>query len=78
MTRDDWLFVGVRLFGVYVFVSAATEVPTGMHLMIVGQFGFLPFVGLALRIAVGAVLACWTADVLRLLDSVKQPKKSQT
>jgi len=28
MNRNDWMFVGIRLFGLYLIVSAILDVPT--------------------------------------------------
>ena len=72
MVRDDWVFVGVKLFGVFTLFWACVEIVTGLEALF--RFDLRYCVALALRLVIGWLMARRTLRVCGWLGALEAPK----
>ncbi len=60
MNKHDWVFVGVRLLGVFFLVQVALEIPRALGALFDWNLGFWSIIGLATRAAAAWILAVRT------------------
>ena len=63
MNKHDWVFVGIRVLGIWLFTQGVLSIVPALRLLTEGTVGFIAIVMAAVLCSVGWILARHTADV---------------